>query len=428
MKFQMRRTLLTCCLIVFCFVASDAFCQEDAQTNPKDWARWRGPSGNGVATAGQKPPIKWSSTENVVWKTKIPGKGHSSPILLGNRIYLTTAEPGKQTQSVICFDRERGDQVWKTEVNRGGLPKRIHAKNTHASPTVATDGQHLFTVFNHHEVVELVKLDLQGTIVWKKKVGQYVPKYKFGYGTSPIVHGKNVIVCNENTVQSAIVAYNKDSGEESWRINRDGISSYSTPVVAKVGGKEQMLLSGGEAVKGFNPKDGSENWSAPTRWLVSCGTLVWEGDMVFSSGGYPAQQTLGVNSSDGTVVWSNSVKVYEQSLLVADGYVYAHADNSVIYCWRAADGQEMWKSRFGKKKLAESVSPVLAGGNIYFTSENGETIVVKQNPNAFELVARNQLGDLAFATPAFCDNRIYARVGDSTTGQDHQWLYCLGEK
>lgn len=428
----MIRTLLICfSLVIFsswiCF-EPQASAQEDPQTNSSDWARWRGPSGNGIAAADQKPPVKWSSTENVIWKTKVPGVGHSSPIVLGGKIFLTTSDVAAQTQSVICFDRKQGAQVWLTEVNSGGFPEKIHRKNTHASPTVATDGKHLFAVFNHHETIELVKLDLEGGIVWKKKVGAHVSAYPFGYGSSPIIHGGNVFVCNENTVESAIVAFDKESGKENWRINRDGINSYSTPVVATVGGKEQLLLSGGKTVKSFDLTDGSENWSAPADWEVSCGTLVWEGDLVFASGGYPAFQTLAVNSGNGDVVWSNSTRVYEQSLLVVDGYVYAHADNGALYCWRAADGKEMWKSRFSKKKLAQSISPVLANGNIYFTSENGETVVAKQNPKAFKLVARNRLGDLAFATPAFCDNRIYARVGDSTTGQGHQWLYCLGEK
>ena len=410
---------------VCCF---ETYAQEDAQTSSSDWARWRGPTGNGIAAADQKPPVKWSTTENVIWKTKIPGVGHSSPIVLGGKIFLTTSDVANQTQSVICLNRDGGDLVWQKEVNRGGFPAKIHRKNTHASPTVATDGKHLFAVFNHHEIIELAKLDLDGGIVWKKKVGAYVTPYPFGYGSSPIVHGGNVIVCDENTIESAIVALDKESGKVNWRINRDGITSYSTPVVATIGGKEQLLLSGGKSVKSYDPTDGSENWSAPAVWDVTCGTLVWEGDLVFASGGFPANQTLAVNSSNGTVVWSNSTRVYEQSLLVVDGYVYAHADNSALYCWRAADGKEMWKSRFSKRTLHESVSPVLVNGNIHFTSENGETAVVKQDPSSFQLVSRNRLGDFAFATPAFCDNRIYARVGDSTTGQGHQWLYCLGEK
>ena len=426
---MIRKFLICAALTISCSVGClETLAQDDPQTNPSDWARWRGPSGNGIAAADQKPPVKWSSTKNVIWKTKIPGVGHSSPIVLGSKIFLTTADVAAQTQSVICLDRKEGTQVWLTEINQGGFPPKIHRKNTHASPTVATDGKHLFAVFNHHETIELAKLDLDGVIVWKKKVGAYTPAFEFGYGQSPIIHGSNVIVNNENKVDSAIVALDKDTGEERWRINRDGISSYSTPVVASIGGKEQLLLSGGQTVKSFSPEDGSENWSATSNWQVSCGTLVWEGDKVFASGGFPANQTLAVNSSNGDVVWSNPTRVYEQSMLVVDGYVFAHADNSVLYCWRAADGKEMWKSRFSKRKLSESVSPVLAGGNIYFTSENGETVVAKHNPKAFELVARNRLGDLAFATPAFCDNRIYARVGDSTTGQGHQWLFCLGEK
>ena len=427
---MLRKLFLYFVLVIPCLaVSSQAIAQEDAQTNVNDWARWRGPTGNGIASEDQKPLVKWSSTKNVVWKTKIPGVGHSSPIVLGDKIFLTTADVAKQTQSVLCLDRKLGDIAWQTEINNGGLPTKIHRKNTHASPTVATDGKHVFAVFNHHDSIELVKLDLEGGIVWEKNVGQYkMSKYDFGYGASPIVNGKNVIVCNENEVKSAIVAYDKDSGEESWRIDRSGITSYSTPVVANIGSKRQLLISGGKSVKSFDPGTGLENWSAPAEWDISCGTLVWEGDMVFASGGYPAKETLAVNSKNGTVVWRNKTKVYEQSLLLVDGYVYAHAENGVLYCWRAADGKEMWKSRFSKKKQAQSVSPVLANGNIYFTAENGETVVIKLNPKALKIVARNQLGDLAFATPAFCDNRIYARVGDSTTGEGHQWLYCLGEK
>ena len=404
--------------------------QDDLQANASDWARWRGPNGNGIATADQKPPVKWSSTENVVWKTKIPGKGHSSPIVMESQIFLTTANVSAGTQSVVCIKRKDGELLWQTEISRGKLPK-IHPKNTHASPTVATDGKHIFCVFKHDGFTELSKLDFEGNIVWKKKVGQHESGYNFGngYGASPIVYGDNVIVSNENEIKSSIVAFNKKSGEESWRIDRTGVSSYSTPVVAEVGGKKQLLQSGGKLVKSYDPKDGSENWSIDAAWVVSCGTLIWDGDMVFASGGFPAQQTLAIDTSKGpAVAWENPTKVYEQSMLIVDGYIFAHAENNAVYCWRAADGKEMWKKRFSKRKHGQSVSPVLAGGNIYFTAENGETVVIKPNSKQFEEVARNKLGDLAFATPAFCDNRIYARVGDSTTGKDHQWLYCLGEK
>ena len=429
---MIRELLISLALIIVCpAICLIAHAQDDPQTSASDWARWRGPSGNGIAAADQKPPVKWSSTENVIWKTRIPGIGHSSPIVLGQKIFLTTADVAKQTQSVICLDRKSGELVWQTEINSGDFTAKIHRKNTHASPTVATDGQHVFSVFKYDDAVQLAKLDLEGTIVWKKKVGRHESGYNFGngYGASPIVYGDNVIVSNENEIKSSIVAFNKKSGEESWRIDRTGVSSYSTPVVAEVGGKKQLLQSGGKLVKSYDPKDGSENWSIDAAWVVSCGTLIWDGDMVFASGGFPAQQTLAIDTSKGpAVAWENPTKVYEQSMLIVDGYIFAHAENNAVYCWRAADGKEMWKKRFSKRKHGQSVSPVLAGGNIYFTAENGETVVIKPNSKQFEEVARNKLGDLAFATPAFCDNRIYARVGDSTTGKDHQWLYCLGEK
>jgi len=294
---------------------------------------------------------------------------------------------------------------------------------------VATDGKHLFAVFNHHGAVDVTKLDLDGNVVWKKKVGNYDPFYKFGFGASPIVYDGKIIVTTESKVDSGIFAFKTGSGEPVWKIKRDGISSYSTPVIAPVAGKEQLLISGGGTVNSYDPKNGSKNWSTPTNWKVSCGTMVWDGDLVFISGGYPAQQTLAINAANGKLVWDNNVKSYEQSLLAVDGYIYAHSDSSVLYCWRASDGQEMWKTRFSpNRKFPVSVSPVLANGNIYFTAENGETVVVKLDPKEFKEVARNKLGDAAFATPAFCDNRIYTRVGDSSTGRDHQWLYCLGKK
>ncbi len=424
----MNRTVACFCFAIATIVFPHFSFAQEAQSNSKDWARWRGPTGNAIASADQKPPTSWSATESVIWKSKVPGTGHASPIIFADKIFLATAELKSQSQSVVCFDRQSGSQLWQTEVNNGEFPKKIYPKNTHASSTVATDGNHVFAVFNHHGAVDLTKLGFDGEIVWKKKVGNYDPFYKFGFGASPIIHNGKIIVTTESKVDSGIYAFDLKTGSQIWKIDRDGVSSYSTPVVAKVSGKEQLLISGGSKVKSYDPKTGAQNWETPTDWKVSCGTMVWDENMVFISGGYPAQQTLAMNASDGKLVWENNVKSYEQSLLAVNGYIYAHSDNGVLYCWRAADGQEMWKNRFGSRRNPVSVSPVLANGNIYFTAENGETVVVKLDPKEFKEVARNKLGDKAFATPAFCDNQIYTRVGDSSTGSDHQWLYCLGKK
>lgn len=385
-----------------------------------DWPRWRGPTGNGIAAEGQTPPVKWGNDQNIVWKSKVPGRGHSSPIVVGDKIFLTTANPSAETQSVLCYSRKDGSKLWETLINQGGLPGRIHGKNTHASPTIATDGSTVMAVFNHNNKTEVVALSDTGSIRWRKDVGAYKPKYPFGFGASPIIYKSLVLVTNENLSNGTVSAFKISNGDLAWKIDRGTITSYSTPVIAKLGGKDQLLLSGGQSVKSYDPETQKENWSAAARWIVSCGTMVWDGDLVFASGGFPAQQTLAVNHKTGRIVWNNSVKAYEQSLLAHDGYVYAHADNGGLYCWRASDGKQMWKQRF---KTPESISPTLANGNIYFTAENGSTVVIKCTPDGYQEVARNQLGTSAFASPAFCGNQIFARVGQ----QGQEYLICIGK-
>ena len=393
-----------------------------------DWRRWRGPLGNGIVE-GQTPPTRWSDTENVVWKVKIPGRGHASPIIVGDRIFLTTADEQQSTQSVVCFDRATGKQLWQTIVNEGELNPRIHPKNTHASPTIATDGERVFAVFNNHQSIQLVALDLDGNKIWEQNTGEFKASFPFGYGASPIVYKTNVIVANLNNGSfSGLIAYDGVTGKEQWRIKRPAGTSYSTPVVATVAGQEQMLLSGTNQVFGFDPNNGKKLWESPANWAVSCGTMVWNEDLVFASGGYPAQQTLAVKADgSGEKVWDNAIKVYEQSMLYLDGYLYAHSDNGGVFCWRADDGKEMWKQRFSSGRDPQSASPVYANGNIYFTAENGQTLVIKATPDKLEEVARNQLGDESFASMAICGNQIFTRVAYGEGPGRQEWLYCLGQ-
>ncbi|MFK7766332.1 MAG: PQQ-binding-like beta-propeller repeat protein [Mariniblastus sp.] len=423
----MYRTARFLALFIFASLSVASFAQFVNGQND-DWARWRGAQGNGVAAASQTPPTSFGPETNVVWKAKIPGRGHSSPIVVDDKIFLATAEKSSGSQSVVCVERSSGKQVWKTEINNGGLAGYIHRNNTHASSTVATDGERLFVTFSHHGNVEVAVLDFDGKEVWKKTVGVYKPAFPFGYGASPIIHDGMVIVTNENKGDAAVVAYKVDSGDEVWKIDRKGVTSYSTPVVANVAGRDQLLLSGGQRVASYDPATGEELWSCPASWKVTCGTMVWDGDLVFASGGFPSQETLAINAKTGEKVWSNASKCYEQSMIVNDGCLYGHADNGVIYCWRAKDGTELWKQRFAERKRATvSASPVLAGGNIYFTAENGECVVIKANPGKYEEVARNKLGNVAFSSMAICGNQIFTRVGEQT-GDEFQWLYCLGEK
>lgn len=388
-----------------------------------DWPWWRGPNRDGVADGSQAVPVKWSETENVIWKVPIPGRGHSSPTIVGNRIYLATADEDRQIQSVVALARNSGEQVWKTDVNRGGFPK-THKKNTHASPTIACDGHRLFAAFHHHDRVTLTALDLAGKKVWEKTVGPYVPKrYEYGYAPSPLLYDSLVIVAADYEKGGHLVAYNRADGKPVWRVDRPEKYSFSSPVVAQVAGRDQLLLSGCEQVASYDPKTGKRIWSTPGTTMATCGTMVWTGDLVIASGGYPKAETLCVKADgSGEVVWRNNKKCYEQSLIVHDGHVYCVTDRGIGVCWRARDGRMMWQVRL---KGPVAASPVRVGDTIYQSIEDGTTFVFKANPEKFELIAQNQLGDEAFASPAICGGRIYLRTAKREQGRRQEYLYCL---
>ena len=389
-----------------------------------DWARWRGPAGNGVAATDQKPPVKWTGDEDFAWKVKVPGKGHASPTIVGDQIFLATAEKAKNTQSVVCFDRKTGEQQWQTPLNtEGGLRPKIHPSNTHASQTVATDRKSIFVVFEHHNKIELYCLSLGGEKLWSKVVGKYNPLYGFGYGTSCIVYDDKVIVSNENKAEGGLYAFSTKDGEQVWKIDRGTTTSWSVPVVATVAGKKQLLMSGGKSVSSYNPDDGELIWTVPASWDVTCGTMVWDGDLVFVSGGFPTQQTLGINAKTGKMIWTNQVKVYEQSMLVFDGHLFGVDERGVAYCWRGSDGKEVWKARVGRR-YRTSASPLLANGHIYIPAEQGQVVVIKANTKKYEPAATNKLGTSVFASFAVCHNHIYARYTEGKQG----YLVSIGEK
>lgn len=389
------------------------------------WPAWRGPAANGTAATDQAFPTQWSESENIVWKAAIPGRGHSSPTVLEDRVVVTTADVATQSQMVVCFDRETGRQLWLERVNEGGLPGQIHANNTHATPTVAFDGERLLAVFQHHDGVHLVALTPEGKVVWKVEAGPYAPKaYRFGYAPSPVVHRGAVIVASEFDGESFLKAFDAVHGRLRWSTPRPVNVSYSSPIVAHVAGRDQLLISGADAVTSYDPATGTKLWEARGIAAATCGTAVWDQDLVFASGGYPKSETVAVKADgSGQVAWRNGQKCYEQSMLAHGGHVYAVTDAGIAFCWEARTGAEKWKSRLCTKC---SSSPILAGGNIYISTEKGETKVFRADPGACEVIATNRLGDETFATPAFCGQRIYARVAHTADGDRREFLYCIG--
>lgn len=404
----------------------DASAETSEASSSKDWPCWRGPNSNGVAASDQSPPTEWDETKNVVWKVSVPGRGHASPIVVGNKVILATADESAKVQSVVCFDRATGQQLWKSDVSKGGFPAKIHKKNTHASPTVVSDGQRLFVAFNNRNSVLLTALTLDGKQTWQINAGPYLPrKYKFGYAPSPLVYNDAVIIASDYEDPGFLAAFNCSSGREIWRTPRPKRNSFSSPIVAHLADRDQLLISGGDLVASYDPSNGRMLWSVPGTTNATCGTMVWDGDLVFASGGYPKSETIAVHADgSGRVAWKNGQKCYEQSMLAYQGHVYAVNDAGIAYCWNAKTGEEMWKFRLGGPI---SASPILAGGNIYAVNERGTIFVFSATPSGYQPVAQNQLGDEAFATPAICGDRIFMRVADSTSGTRQESLYCLGK-
>lgn len=418
-RFLFAGITFPCLLYAFLFGHTNQSCAED-------WASWRGPNLNGVAATGQTPPVSWSESQNVIWKATVPGRGHSSPTIVGNQIFLTTADEPSQTQAVIAFDRTTGKQLWMTPISKGGFPP-THRKNTHATPSVASDGERLFVSFHHHGTIQVSSLSFAGKARWQRTIGKYDPQqYKYGYAPSPMIYNSFVLIAADYEGGGWLQALDGDSGATKWQVARPRKLSFSSPVVANVAGCPQLLISGTEQVASYDPNNGRQLWTTPATTMATCGTMVWDGDLVFASGGYPKAETVCLRAKDGQFVWRNDQKCYEQSMLAYDGYVYAVTDRGIAYCWRASDGKEMWSSRL--EGGAVSSSPILANGNIYLANERGTMYVLKAQPSRFELVARNQLGDEAFATPTICDSRVYMRVASSATGGRQETLYCIGTK
>ncbi|MFP6769343.1 MAG: PQQ-binding-like beta-propeller repeat protein, partial [Planctomycetaceae bacterium] len=219
-----------------------------------DWPWWRGPNFNGVAESGQRAPVEWSETKNVAWKTAVPGRGHSTPIVVGGRVFLQTADETLLTQSVLCFDRKTGKLLWNRELNRGNLTKKVNPKNTHATSTIASDRGRLFVLFCNNDAVQVTVLDLDGKTIWKKTASPFLEKkYSNGYAASPVLWGDTVIIACDCETGSAVMALDRDNGKTIWSTQRPAMSNYASPIVGRVAARDQVLIGGLKMVAGYDP-------------------------------------------------------------------------------------------------------------------------------------------------------------------------------
>lgn len=395
------------------------------RVGPADWPWWRGPTRDGVAAAGNTPPTKWSESENILWKASVPGRGHGSPIIVGDRVFLAAADNDSQVQSLLGFDRKTGKQLWQTEVHRGGFAVGGNAKSSHASSTPACDGSRVYITFLNGGAIHATAFDLEGKKLWQTKVNDYTLHQ--GFASSPTVYKSLVIVSADNKGGTGVIAgLERATGKIVWTRDRPKLPNYASPIILTAAGKEQLVLTGCNLVTSLDPMTGKQNWEVKGATEECVTSTVTDGKVVLTSGGYPRNHVSAIKADgSGAVAWENKTRVYVPSMLLHQGHIYAIQDDTgTAVCWRADTGAEVWSGRLGG---AFSSSPVRVGELIYATNEAGKTFVYKASPAGLDVVAENKLGDEVLSTPAVCGNRIYLRVAEKKQGQRQEVLYCIGK-
>jgi len=392
----------------------------------EDWTEFRGPTGQGLSNA-KNLPTKWDAKENlnITWRQTIPGKGWSSPIVYDGKIYLTTAVPegekGDQSLRSLCLDAGSGATLWNVEVFKQG-PKEIHQKNSHASPSPITDGKFLYVHFGTNGTA---CLNLDGEIIWTNRKLVYDPAH--GNGGSPALAGRAVLISCDGDDKQFVVALDRKSGDPLWQTPRPPNSgrgfSFSTPLVIEVGGKSQVVSAGSDHVVSYDLEKGHELWRVnyPGGYSVVPRPVFGQG-LVYVCSGYGSQTIFAIRpdgSGDVTkthVEWTEKRGVpLNPSPLVVGDELYMVSDNGIASCLDAKTGTQHWQKRLDGNF---SSSPLFADAKIYFTNEDGETIVLPAGKTAGESLGRCPLGERAQASLAVSAGAIFAR-GEKT-------LYRIG--
>ena len=386
-----------------------------------DWPWWRGPMRNGAAASQQSPPIQWDANSHVLWKTAIPGRGYGSMCLVADRVYLASADEVTGSQSLMCLDRNTGTMIWSTTVHeKGGMRK--NEKSTAASSTPACDGQRIYINFPNEGRLMASAVDLDGKLIWQTKVSDYIEHQ--GYGASPALYQSLVIIAADTKAGGAIAGLDRSSGQIVWRRERPKLPNYPSPVLVHLFGKDQLIMTGCDLITSLNPLSGELFWEVAGATTECVTSTPSDGKHIYTSGGYPRNHISAVLADgSGKIVWENESRVYVPSLLIHQGILYGVLDAGIAAAWDASSGKELWRNRLGG---TFSASPVLVGSKIYAWNESGECFVFRANPDGFELLAKNQLGEESLSTPVICDSKIFYRCTEMQDGKRQEVLYCLG--
>ncbi len=386
----------------------------------ENWPGWRGPTHDG--TSHEKGlPARWSATENVRWGAELPGAGVSAPVVWGERVFVTASDGRLGDRlHLLCFHRDSGKKLWHARFFGSATSEGQFAPGGMAVPTPATDGKRVFALFG---TGDLVCVDLDGRPVWVRSLAQeYGPfRNRWGMAASPALCGSLLVVQVDHPGASYLLGVDAATGANRWRTRRDASVNWSSPLPVRVGERLHIVTAGTYALRGYAAESGEELWSVRGLQMQCIPTPVASGGRLFAAGGR-GPSLLSVRLADergdltGThVAWAARNGTNIPSPVVLDGLCYCAEDGGFANCYRADDGERVWRGRLGGGKY--SASPVAGDGKVYFASESGRVTVVRAGPG-FEVLARNDVGEAVVASPALSQGSLFLR------GERH--LYCIG--
>ncbi len=398
----------------------------------ENWPGWRGPRGDGTSRE-VNVPLRWdgASDNNIAWRTRIPGRAHSSPIVWEDRIFLTSCLEDEGRRVLICLDRRNGNIVWQETVLSSPLEKK-HSLNSYASGTPVTDGAHVYGAFLEPDFASLTErtpgnivvaaYDFDGHLKWLVRPGRFASVH--GFCTSPILFKDLVIVNGDHDGDSFIYGLDKQTGKIVWQTPREEKTrSYCTPIIREIDGRTQMVFSGSKCVVSLDPHDGSRHWiiDGPTEQFVA--SLVYDGHLLFLTAGFPERHILAINPdgkgnvTESHIVWRTTRGCsYVPSPIVEGPYFLVAADDGIVSCFEAASGERLWIERMAPHYSASLVS---ANGLVYLLDDEGVMKIVRPGHD-WNVIAVNELGENSYASPAISQGQIFIR------GEEH--LFCIGEK
>ena len=399
-------------------LAALAFCGPALAEN---WPCWRGPRLDGTS-AEQNVPIYWSATSNIAWKTELPGSGHASPVVWEDRVFTVAALADQQARLLLCLDRHSGKIRWQQTVLTSPLEGK-HKLNSHASSTPATDGQLVYVAFLDRKEMVVAAYDFAGKQKWLARPGPF--RSMHGFCSSPILHEDKVIVNGDHDGDSYLVALDRKTGKTLWKTPRQNRTrSYCVPLIRDLAGRSQMVLSGDKTVASYDPRNGQLHWiiDGPTEQFVASPVYNEKAGLLLITGGYPEHHILAIkpdgqgNVTQSKIVWrTNRGAAYVPSPISVGDFFFVVSDSGVAHCFEAATGKIQWNERIGE----HHASLVSANNLVYFLNDNGVMHVVPA-AREFAPVAKNELGERTFASPAISNGRIFLR------GDKH--LFCIGGK